>query len=71
MNVAQMGHIVNCEIDRVASRGRNAGYPVPPAQTRTCGFPASYVANHIRCVMLRTWLCGEVIPSMRYHGLVR
>ena len=23
------------------SRGRNAGYPAPPAQTRTCGFPAS------------------------------
>ncbi len=24
-----------------SSRGRNAGYPAPPAQTRTCGFPAS------------------------------
>ena len=23
------------------SHGRNAGYPAPPAQTRTCGFPAS------------------------------
>ena len=23
------------------SRGRNAGYPAPPAQSRTCGFPAS------------------------------
>ena len=23
------------------SRSRNAGYPAPPAQTRTCGFPAS------------------------------
>ncbi len=23
------------------SRGRDAGYPAPPAQTRTCGFPAS------------------------------
>ena len=23
------------------SRSRNAGYPTPPAQTRTCGFPAS------------------------------
>lgn len=23
------------------SRGRNAGYPAPPTQTRTCGFPAS------------------------------
>jgi len=22
-------------------RGRNAGYPAPPAQSRTCGFPAS------------------------------
>ena len=24
-----------------ASRGRNAGHPAPPAQSRTCGFPAS------------------------------
>ena len=23
------------------SHGRNAGYPAPPAQSRTCGFPAS------------------------------
>jgi CRISPR-associated protein Cmr1 len=25
----------------MGSRSRNAGYPAPPAQTRTCGFPAS------------------------------
>ena len=24
-----------------ARRGRNAGYPTPPTQSRTCGFPAS------------------------------
>jgi hypothetical protein len=24
-----------------ASCGRNAGYPAPPARTRTCSFPAS------------------------------
>ena len=26
---------------KVTIRGRDTGYPVPPAQTRTCGFPAS------------------------------
>ena len=24
-----------------SDRGRDAGYPAPPAQIRTCGFPAS------------------------------
>ena len=28
-------------IPKKTSRGRNAGYPAPHAQTRTCGFPAS------------------------------
>jgi len=49
------------QIDRIpemeASHGRNAGYPAPSAQTRTCGFLASYVVHHIRCVMWRRILC--------------
>jgi hypothetical protein len=39
-------------------RGRDASYLAPPAQNRTCGFPAYYVVDHIRCVMWRTRLCG-------------
>ncbi|MFT7532301.1 MAG: hypothetical protein ACI9FD_003329 [Gammaproteobacteria bacterium] len=30
-----------CDYGCVQSRSRNAGYPAPPAQSRTCGFPAS------------------------------
>jgi hypothetical protein len=26
--------------DQMLCRGRNAGYPAPPAQIRTCSFPA-------------------------------
>jgi hypothetical protein len=30
-----------------------------------CGFPASYVVSHIRCVMLRGRLCGEFVEEPR------
>ena len=45
--------------------GRPGRLPSPaPQQNRTCGFPASYVADHIRCVMWRGLLCGEIRPSL-------
>jgi len=33
---------------RVPDRGRDAGYPAPPAQNRTCGFPA--YGSHLGCL---------------------
>jgi hypothetical protein len=39
-------------------RGRDCPYGQPPAQTRTCSIPASYVVDHIRIVMWRSPICG-------------
>jgi hypothetical protein len=35
-------------------RGRDASYPAPPAQIRTCGFPA--YGSHLGCVTAKRWL---------------
>jgi hypothetical protein len=35
------GTILSLAIGTVTSRSRNAGYPAPPAQSRTCGIAAS------------------------------
>jgi len=46
----------------VTGRGRDDGYPSPPAQIRTCRITAPYVGEHILCEMWRLSICG-VDPS--------
>src|SRR6266700_3167281 len=38
----------------VPGRGRDASYLAPPAQNRTCGFPA--YGSHLGCVTAKRWL---------------
>jgi len=64
---------------KAVSRGRNAGYPAPPAQTRTCGFPASgssvvlaFASNdyaNTRCIRRFSVILGTATPR-RFNALV-
>jgi len=42
-------------------------FPQAPLSSRTVGFSASYVVDHIRCVMLRIRLCGEVFRIAHFY----
>jgi len=46
-------------------RGRNAGYPAPPAQTRTCGFPASGSSVVLASVISRYSRETLLFPTVR------
>ena len=55
-----------------AIRGRDTGYPVPPAQTRTCGFPASgssVVLAFARIFTVTRYKTQLLLPTVRLaHG---
>jgi len=51
------------------SRSRNAGYPAPPAQTRTCGIPASGSSVILAFAQDRTSPCW-LFPAGRLARLV-
>jgi signal transduction histidine kinase len=51
--------------------GSPGGRPPGPPQIRTCRFPASYVARHIRCVMWPASKCGEAVRRTRFPGVSR
>jgi len=53
----------------VPSRSRNAGYPAPPAQTRTCGITASGSSVVLAIVQDRTSPCW-LFPAGRLARLV-
>ena len=49
-------------------RGRNAGYPAPPAQSRTCGFPASGSSVALAFARIFTVACYKIqllFPTVR------
>ena len=48
---------------KVVGSVRPRDYSPRLPRIRTCGFPTSDVASHIRCVMRPNQLCGEAMPS--------
>jgi hypothetical protein len=44
----------DCVTAAAVSRGRDASYLAPPAQIRTCGFPA--YGSYLECLTAKRWL---------------
>src|SRR5258708_21373867 len=55
-----LGHKQTCRL-----RGRDASYLAPPAQIRTCGFPA--YGSHLGCQRRKRAVC-EPTPVTRWSG---
>jgi hypothetical protein len=58
----------------VTSRGRNASHPAPPAQSRTCGFPAS--GSSVRLASARTFTVTRykiqlLFPAVRLAHVIQ
>jgi hypothetical protein len=53
-------------LPKVSLYGRNAGYPAPPVQTRTCSFPASgssvVLASAVQSQAFRQTLSDVELP---------
>ena len=67
MNIGPAIRLINLDfIFCISSHGRNAGYPAPPVQTRTCGFPASGSSSHLWLpvpdILRQVWFFHVVVP---------
>ncbi len=68
-------HPARCaELSSARSHGRNAGHPAPPAQTRTCGFPAS--GSSVELASVRTFTVTRykiqlLFPAVRLARVIQ